>query len=70
MMTPWIGKCLFLFASPFLFGRGNGCVIGLDIAHANVARRSAEKFQGFNHVHFGPRFENYVVLPIIPRRNE
>lgn len=28
--------------------------------------RSPEVFRGFNHLHFGSRFENYVTLPIIP----
>jgi len=28
--------------------------------------RSEAKLQGFNHIHFGPKFQNYVTLPIIP----
>ncbi|MCJ1472602.1 hypothetical protein MMC13_001251 [Lambiella insularis] len=28
--------------------------------------RSYERFAGQNHVHFGPKYDNYVVLPIIP----
>ncbi|KAH7384679.1 Alpha/Beta hydrolase protein [Pyrenochaeta sp. MPI-SDFR-AT-0127] len=29
--------------------------------------RIAERFDGINHLHFGPTYSNYVVLPIIPR---
>ncbi|KAH6649275.1 Alpha/Beta hydrolase protein [Chaetomium tenue] len=38
--------------------------------HDEPVDRSVEKFQGFNHVHFGPRFENYVTLPIIPNKEQ
>lgn len=27
---------------------------------------ASEKFQGTNHIHFGPSYENFVTLPIIP----
>ncbi|KPI35037.1 Cocaine esterase [Cyphellophora attinorum] len=32
------------------------------------ADRPVEVFGGWNHLHFGPRWENYVVLPIIPEK--
>jgi hypothetical protein len=35
-----------------------------------VIFRSQEVFRGFNHIHFGPRLENYVTLPIIPPKEE
>jgi len=34
-----------------------------------MAIRSFEKLAGKNHIHFGPSYENYVVLPIIPDAN-
>lgn len=30
------------------------------------ASRAPETFQGVNHIHFGPQFQNYVTLPVIP----
>lgn len=36
--------------------------------HNDPADRSPEVFQGTNHIHFGPRFANYVTLPVIPVR--
>jgi len=30
--------------------------------------RSEEKLRGMNHIHFGPAFENYVTLPVIPEK--
>jgi predicted acyl esterase len=32
----------------------------------HLGDRTEERFGGLNHLHFGPRVENYVVLPIIP----
>jgi hypothetical protein len=29
--------------------------------------RSAEKLSGKNSIHFGPKYLNYVTLPIIPK---
>ncbi|PIG87060.1 X-Pro dipeptidyl-peptidase (S15 family) protein [Aspergillus arachidicola] len=34
--------------------------------HNDPTDRSAEKFQGTNHIHFGPTYDNYLTLPIIP----
>ncbi|KAF5669449.1 cocaine esterase [Fusarium heterosporum] len=34
--------------------------------HDDPVDRSPEKFQGFNHIHFGPRQQNYITLPVIP----
>ncbi|KAJ9649321.1 hypothetical protein H2199_000096 [Coniosporium tulheliwenetii] len=34
--------------------------------HNDPADRSEEKLRGFNHILFGPKCLNYVVLPIIP----
>ncbi|KAL1891089.1 hypothetical protein Sste5346_007915 [Sporothrix stenoceras] len=36
--------------------------------HNDPNDRSPEKFQGNNHIHFGPRFSNYVTLPVIPAK--
>lgn len=58
--------CFFCFAM-FLWMRGREESEGDGML---TWCRSVEKFQGFNHVHFGPRFENYVTLPIIPNRKE
>jgi len=34
-----------------------------------MATSSFEKLAGKNHIHFGPLYDNYVVLPIIPDVN-
>lgn len=34
--------------------------------HNGVRDRTEERLAGRNHLHFGPRWENYVVLPVIP----
>ncbi|KAJ4012020.1 hypothetical protein NW752_004415 [Fusarium irregulare] len=34
--------------------------------HNDTVDRSPEIFQGQNHIHFGPRQQNYVTLPVIP----
>lgn len=34
--------------------------------HNSPVDRSKEKFSGLNHIHFGPQFQNYVTLPVIP----
>jgi hypothetical protein len=31
--------------------------------------REPSKFQGLNHVYFGPEAVNYVVLPVIPPKD-
>ncbi|KAJ4286010.1 hypothetical protein N0V88_008161 [Collariella sp. IMI 366227] len=36
--------------------------------HDDPVDRSHGVFHGFNHIHFGPQWENYVILPIIPPR--
>ncbi|KAL2161059.1 hypothetical protein VTH06DRAFT_8772 [Thermothelomyces fergusii] len=38
--------------------------------HDDPVDRSPEVFQGLNHIHFGPQFENYITLPIIPPRED
>ncbi|AEO67473.1 uncharacterized protein THITE_2116352 [Thermothielavioides terrestris NRRL 8126] len=38
--------------------------------HDDPVDRSKEVFEGFNHIHFGPRFENYITLPIIPPKED
>ncbi|KAJ5978939.1 Peptidase S15/CocE/NonD C-terminal [Penicillium viridicatum] len=37
--------------------------------HDSPIDRSKEKFHGLNHIHFGPQFQNYVSLPIIPLKD-
>ncbi|KAF5245590.1 hypothetical protein FANTH_7225 [Fusarium anthophilum] len=34
--------------------------------HNDPVDRSPEIFQGSNHLHFGPRQQNYITLPVIP----
>ncbi|CAJ0541409.1 Ff.00g080360.m01.CDS01 [Fusarium sp. VM40] len=34
--------------------------------HDDPVDRSPEVFQGFNNIHFGPRQQNYITLPVIP----
>ncbi|KAF5969536.1 hydrolase family [Fusarium coicis] len=34
--------------------------------HNDPVDRSPEVFQGSNHIHFGPRQQNYITLPVIP----
>ncbi|KAI8662400.1 hypothetical protein NCS56_01043800 [Fusarium sp. Ph1] len=34
--------------------------------HDDPTDRSPEIFQGLNNIHFGPQFQNYITLPIIP----
>ncbi|KAF5971990.1 putative hydrolase, CocE/NonD family [Fusarium bulbicola] len=34
--------------------------------HNDPVDRSPEIFQGSNHIHFGPRQQNYITLPVIP----
>ncbi|RXG42823.1 hypothetical protein VDGE_09808 [Verticillium dahliae] len=36
--------------------------------HDDPSDRSPEKLQGTNHIHFGPGYQNYVTLPIIPQK--
>ncbi|RMJ27121.1 X-Pro dipeptidyl-peptidase [Aspergillus sp. HF37] len=38
--------------------------------HNSPDDRSTEKFSGLNHIHFGPRFQNYVTLPVIPHSSD
>ncbi|KAM3067941.1 hypothetical protein ACMFMG_011421 [Clarireedia jacksonii] len=53
------GKIIFEVAS--------GDTQGADrFVHNDAVDRSREKFEGLNHIHFDPSFENYVTLPIIP----
>lgn len=35
--------------------------------HTHQVDRSEEKLKGWNHVHFGENFDNFLALPIIPR---
>ncbi|KAF1984856.1 alpha/beta-hydrolase [Aulographum hederae CBS 113979] len=36
--------------------------------HEDPVDRSEERFGGMNHLHFGPGFENYFTLPVIPQK--
>ncbi|PKS08466.1 hypothetical protein jhhlp_004849 [Lomentospora prolificans] len=38
--------------------------------HNDPVDRAPDKFQGFNHICFGPNMLNYVVLPVIPTKVE
>ncbi|RAK93768.1 alpha/beta-hydrolase [Aspergillus costaricaensis CBS 115574] len=43
--------------------------VGL-FSHSNKLDRPEEKLLGLNHVHFGPKFHNYVTLPVIPAKED
>jgi hypothetical protein len=34
-----------------------------------LARRPEEKFRGTNHINFGPKYKNYLTLPVIPPKS-
>ncbi|KAF4962160.1 hypothetical protein FSARC_9734 [Fusarium sarcochroum] len=53
------GKLVFEVSS----GDTQGSGIFLHNDHVD---RSPEVFQGNNHIHFGPRLQNYITLPVIP----
>ncbi|GKU07076.1 cocaine esterase [Fusarium langsethiae] len=53
------GKLVFEVASGDTQGSG-------IFQHNDPVDRSPEIFQGHNHIHFGPRQQNYVTLPVIP----
>ncbi|KAF1352588.1 Alpha/Beta hydrolase protein [Delphinella strobiligena] len=38
-------------------------------SHNDPVDRSEDKLRGTNNIHFGPQFENYVTLPIIPPKD-
>ncbi|KAF2111904.1 X-Pro dipeptidyl-peptidase protein [Lophiotrema nucula] len=45
----------------------SGDTQGADrFVHTSPIDRSKAKFEGLNHVHFGPALPNYITLPIIP----
>ncbi|KAJ5692057.1 hypothetical protein N7462_001480 [Penicillium macrosclerotiorum] len=54
------GKLVFEVAS------GDTQGAGYHFHHDDPNDRSEAKFAGMNHINFGPKFSNYVVLPIIP----
>lgn len=44
-------------------GDTQGCGV---FQHKSPIDRAPEKFEGRNHIHFGPQFVNYLTLPVIP----
>lgn len=54
-------KIVFEVAS----GDTQGCGM---FQHNHPVDRSPEKLQGTNYIHFGPKYLNYVVLPVIPQK--
>ncbi|TIA06308.1 galactose-binding like protein [Aureobasidium pullulans] len=48
------------------FEISGGDTQGVGIFSHESPERSPERFGGINHLHFGPRYSNYVVLPVIP----
>ncbi|KAF2158255.1 X-Pro dipeptidyl-peptidase protein [Myriangium duriaei CBS 260.36] len=53
-----------------IFELSSGDTAGCDrFQHISPTDRSESKFAGNNHIHFGPKYLNYVTLPIIPKRN-
>jgi predicted acyl esterase len=56
------GKIVFEVASGDTQGSG-------IFTHSNAKDRAVEKFSGLNNIHFGEGRENYVTLPIVPKRN-
>ncbi|KAG9256751.1 Alpha/Beta hydrolase protein [Emericellopsis atlantica] len=57
------GKLVFEISSGDTQGSG---IFG----HNDPVDRSREKFQGVNHLHFGPGIESFITLPIIPSKSE
>ncbi|KAF7525001.1 hypothetical protein PCG10_005352 [Penicillium crustosum] len=57
------GKIVLEVAS----GDTQGCGV---FQHNSPIDRSKEKFHGLNHIHFGPQFQNYISLPIIPPKDD
>lgn len=56
------GKLVFEVASGDTQGSG-------VFRHDDPLDRAPEKFQGFNHICFGPKNLNYLVLPVIPPKD-
>lgn len=46
-------------------GDTQGCGI---FQHKSPVDRAPDKLAGKNHLHFGPKFVNYLTLPVIPRK--
>ncbi len=78
MMMGWIGEslhthslCLSVFFG-FLFCWGLPWKMKswMDGMLMLVVNRAPEKFQGLNHICFREGVENYVVLPVIPPKEE
>ncbi|GAM86959.1 hypothetical protein ANO11243_049800 [Dothideomycetidae sp. 11243] len=54
-----------------IFEVSSGDTQGCDrFQHISPTDRSEEKFAGKNNIHFGPKYENYVTLPIIPEHRQ
>ncbi|KAG8668472.1 hypothetical protein FPOAC2_07759 [Fusarium poae] len=53
------GKLVFEVASGDTQGSG-------IFQHNDTVDRCPDIFQGHNHIHFGPRQQNYITLPVIP----
>ncbi|KAK5059612.1 hypothetical protein LTR69_006201 [Exophiala sideris] len=45
---------------------GSGDTQGIGLFGHDTPERSIERFAGMNHIHLGPDYLNYLILPIIP----
>lgn len=63
----WPTNVVLEAGAKLVFEISSGDTQGSGIfTHNGEQDRTKDKLDGMNHVHFGPRWENYVVLPIIP----
>jgi predicted acyl esterase len=63
----WPTNVVLEAGAKLVFEVSSGDTQGSGIfTHNGEQDRTRDKLEGMNHVHFGPWWENYVVLPIIP----
>ncbi|KIW10097.1 hypothetical protein PV08_11057 [Exophiala spinifera] len=65
----WPTNVVTEIGSRLIFEVASGDTQGAAVfTHNHPTDRPLEKLQGVNHIWFGPGYENYVTLPIIPER--
>ncbi|KEQ68108.1 X-Pro dipeptidyl-peptidase protein [Aureobasidium namibiae CBS 147.97] len=62
----WPTQLVLQSGEKLSFEVSGGDTQGVGIFSHESPERSPERFGDINHLHFGPRYSNYVVLPIIP----
>ncbi|KAH8794335.1 X-Pro dipeptidyl-peptidase protein [Hyaloscypha sp. PMI_1271] len=63
----WPTNVVLSPGSKLVFEVSSGDTQGCErFKHTSPTDRPREKLAGMNHIHFGPRYENFVTLPIIP----